>query len=259
MEPFFRARGERFEPSLSTRGPWSLDHQHGGPPAALLVRALEQKASGLGEWQPARIYIEFVRPVPIQPLRIEVSTERSGRAVTQLGASLHARDKVVCRARGTFVRRSPFDVDVHHESPRRPRPSDGRIFDFPFFLDPIGYQKAMELRIVEGEWTRTPVTAWMRMLVPLLEGEEPTPLQRVVTAADSGSGIGPALDPDEQSFINPDLDITLHRALRGEWLGLHTHTLVGSEGAALAHTELFDDEGTFGYGTQTLVVSERTR
>jgi hypothetical protein len=42
LPPFFVPDGEAFVATESTRGPWSRQHQHGGPPAALLGRAMEQ-------------------------------------------------------------------------------------------------------------------------------------------------------------------------------------------------------------------------
>ena len=39
-----------------------------------------------------------------------------------------------------------------------------------------------------------PATVWMRMRDPLVAGEEPTPLQRVLVAADSGNGVSATLD-----------------------------------------------------------------
>jgi hypothetical protein len=38
--PFFVPDGEAFVTTESTRGPWSRQHQHGSPPAALLARAM---------------------------------------------------------------------------------------------------------------------------------------------------------------------------------------------------------------------------
>ena len=37
-----------FRSSALTRGPWHPDHQHAGPPVALVCRAVEQAAQGHG-------------------------------------------------------------------------------------------------------------------------------------------------------------------------------------------------------------------
>jgi hypothetical protein len=41
-EAFFHRDGDRYVPTELTRGPWSAEAQHGGPPAALLGTVLER-------------------------------------------------------------------------------------------------------------------------------------------------------------------------------------------------------------------------
>jgi hypothetical protein len=45
-QALFVVDGARFVPTVLCRGPWSADAQHGGPPAALLARAVERFAGG---------------------------------------------------------------------------------------------------------------------------------------------------------------------------------------------------------------------
>ena len=63
-EAFFLPLGDgRFAATEHTRGPWSDQHQHGGPPAALLAHGMEALLpAGV---QLARITFELPRPVPI--------------------------------------------------------------------------------------------------------------------------------------------------------------------------------------------------
>src|SRR4030095_10994058 len=51
--------------------------------------------------------------------------------------------------------------------------------------------------------------AWMRPRVALVEGETPSPLQRLLVVADSASGLAVVLDPDRSTFINADLIVTV--------------------------------------------------
>lgn len=102
-----------------------------------------------------------------------------------------------------------------------------------------------------------PATVWMRMGVPLLPGEEPTPLQRVLAAADSGNGVSAALEWRRYLFINVDLSVHLHRMPVGEWVCLDAVTLPERNGVGMADTALFDTQGPIGRATQTLLVGER--
>ena len=57
-----------------------------------------------------------------------------------------------------------------------------------------------------------PAAVWLRMRHPLISGEQPTPLQRVLIAADTGNGISATLDFTRYLFINVDLTVHLHRS-----------------------------------------------
>ena len=260
-DPFFVAHPSRdtdFESSPWTRGPWSPAHQHGGPPAALLARSLETELDP-GQWRPARVSFELARPVPIGTLRIETTGAYDGGATARRAARLidAVTGKELMRARALFVRRE--DTVPLSPPPALPPPpprTDTR-FELTFFTEPVGYHRAMELHLTEGEWLKTAVAGWMRMRVPLVAGESPSPLQRVLTVVDAGSGISAVLDPLAWSFVNADLDLVLNRPLRGEWVGLRARTDVGPDGAGIAHSTLFDDDGPIGYASQSLVVRRR--
>jgi Thioesterase-like superfamily len=58
-------------------------------------------------------------------------------------------------------------------------------------------------------------------------------------------------------FINADLTIHLHRAPRGEWIGLDARTLLCDSGTGLAESVLHDLHGPVGRAFQTLVVEPR--
>ena len=45
-DAFYVTDGDDFVATAHTRGPWSPKHQHGGPPSALLARAIEAQAPG---------------------------------------------------------------------------------------------------------------------------------------------------------------------------------------------------------------------
>jgi hypothetical protein len=120
------------------------------------------------------------------------------------------------------------------------------------------YARHMDWRRVSG----TPdapgeAHVWARQRVPLVEGEEPSGLQRAVTAADSGSGISSVLDWARWSFVNVDLDVHLLRPSAGAWVGLDAVTRVARTGAAQCSTTLRDVEGWLGTAAQTLVVQPR--
>ena len=116
----------------------------------------------------------------------------------------------------------------------------------------------MEYRFVTGSFIEIgPATTWMRMRVPLVAGEEPTPLQRVLAAADSGNGISSALDYRPYVFINVDLTVHLHRPPAGEWVCLESITVPEPSGVGMTDTRLWDESGPIGRAAQSLLVDRR--
>jgi hypothetical protein len=128
---------------------------------------------------------------------------------------------------------------------------------FPFFRAKVGYHTAMELRIAKGEWSKGPCGAWLRMRVPLVAGETPSPLQRTVVAADAGNGVSVTIPIDRYTFINPDLTVHLHREPTGEWIGLDAMTVPETDGTGLQHSLLLDARGPVGRSLQSLVIAPR--
>ena len=116
----------------------------------------------------------------------------------------------------------------------------------------------MEYRFVSGRFLEPgPATVWMRMRHPLVAGEQPSPLQRVLIAADSGNGVSATLDWSRYLFINVDLSVHLHRLPAGEWVCLDAITIPEPTGIGLADTALYDERGPIGRALQTLLVRER--
>ena len=258
MISFYDAAGEQtFKAREDTRGPWHPDHQHGGPPAALLGRAIEHLV-GDG-FAVARITVVFLRPVPIATLSVSAQLVRDGRTVKEATATLTHEGKPVARADALAIRVAEVELP---ELPATglvapPPPEAAPAFGFDFFAWPRGYHTAMEGRFVTGTWGKGPVQAWMRMRGQLVAGEAPSPLSRVLAAADSGNGVSVVLPVDRYTFVNPDLTVTLLRPMRGEWVCLDAITLPESGGIGMADTRLWDQSGIVGRGAQTLVIARR--
>src|SRR6476646_2882353 len=79
---------ESFHSTPATAGPWTSQAQHGGPPAALLGRALE-RLEGDEERVLGRFTMDLLGPVPVGPLSIEACVLRPGRSVSLRQATLY--------------------------------------------------------------------------------------------------------------------------------------------------------------------------
>ena len=253
-DAFFIPDGNAWVATPHTRGPWSPMHQHGGPPAALIGHVVEAAAPELFV---ARLTVDFLRPVPIDRLHVRLEPLRAGSKVQRrIGVLLHT-DTVVAYAVITLMRRSAGSVTPLTDAPGLPLPEASRPFQFPFFREAEGYHTAMETRLARGEWGTGRVAAWMRQRVPLVPDAAPSPLERVLVAADSGSGVSAAIDHRMQSAINADLTVAVSRPLEGEWVGLDSISTYESSGIGLADTRICDPRGTAGRALQGLVLEGR--
>ena len=254
-DAFFVPDGDAWVATSHTRGPWSAAHQHGGPPAALIAHVVEAAAS---EFLVTRLTVDFLRPVPIDRLRVRLDLLRAGAKVQRwIGLLLHA-DTVVAHAVITLIRRDVVPVTPLTDEATLPPPEASRPFQFPFFREADGYHTAMETRLAGGEWGSGRAAAWMRQRVPLLPETTPSPLERVLVAADSGSGVSAAIDHQALSAINADLTVALSRPLEGEWVGLDSRSTYEPSGIGLAETRVCDARGTVGRVLQGLVLEPRS-
>jgi Thioesterase-like superfamily len=260
-DAFYERDGDLFRATELTRGPWDPGAQHAGPPAALLGHAIEQLPDTAG-FQVGRVTFEILRSVPIAPARVEARVVRPGRRVQMVEAELSdAGGEVLMQARAWLIRTSklelPGEALVASQPP--PPPEKGSAAGFFPTEQEHGYHSAMEVRFAAGGFLEPgPATAWLRMRQPLVAGEEPTPLQRVLVAADVGNGISAALDFRRYLFINVDLTVQLERMPKGEWVGVDAVTLPRPSGMGTAESTLFDvGNGRIGRGLQTLLISER--
>jgi hypothetical protein len=255
-ESFFEPRGNGYLATEATRGPWDEKHQHAGPPSGLLGRAFE-RLEPPEDARIVRVTVEILRPVPIAEVEIEATVVRPGKRVELLEAVMTSRGDAVLKARAWRMRtgRLPFD-----EPPANPiaGPESGKWEPFFPGVGDVGYHTHMDWRFLRGSFREAgPALAWLRMKVPLLPGEEPSPLVRVLVAADSANGVSCALDPREYLFVNTDLNVFLYRVPSGEWIGMDSKTLLDPSGAGLTETILHDRSGPVGRALQTLYVAKR--
>jgi Thioesterase-like superfamily len=245
--------GGRFRATEHSRGPWNPAHQHAGPPAALLGRALERCEPRDGMVL-ARLTYEILKPIPVAELEVRTRV-RPGRSVELLEGELRAGGEAVVTVRAwrILATEAPAAGD---EPPLPPLPDEPT--PLPAAFADFGYGHAVELRFAAGGWdVPGPATVWSRLRVALVEGEEPTGLQRLLAVADSGNGVSGVLPLHEWLYINPELTVHLRRAPRGEWICLDAETSITHGGVGLARSTLSDEAGVVALGAQSLLVASR--
>jgi Thioesterase-like superfamily len=260
---FFEPAGNSaFVATAATAGPWSPDAQHGGPPSALAARALERHEPAEGQ-RLGRVSVDILRPVPVGKLTVRTRTVRPGRRVALLETVLEAGGQEVLHARGWRIAIPDGQVPVIRgdgDAPPLPGPdANGQQLAARLpNAHTAGYLSAIEWRFLDGGFEQpAPGRAWTRPRIPLVAGEDASPMCRALLVADSGSGVSAVLDPARFIFINVDLTVVLPRDPLGEWLLLEAATTTGTQGTGLAETALSDLSGRCGTALQTLLLAPR--
>jgi hypothetical protein len=269
---FYEQAGpDTFAATMSTAGPWDADSQHGGPPAALAARLMEA-CEPAGNQRLASVDVDILRPVPVGKLTARTRVVRPGRRVALLETVLEAAGQEVLHARGWRIAVAAGPAAAGGSGGAGPSGDAGPPAGPPAIpparpaaLAPgafnDGYMTAMDWRYVSGGGLGTPGpgAAWIRPTIPLLPGEELSPMCRALLIADSGNGVSAELDPARFLFLNVDLKVVLQRDPAGEWLLLDAVTSIGGTGTGLAVSTLSDPAGPCGRGMQTLLVAPRGR
>ncbi len=255
-------------PTGFSRGPWSPDALHGGPVAALIAREAEARLAGVfpGPYVPTRFTLDLERPVPLAPLTVTSTLARPGRKVQIVDVTVADESgRRLARASVLAIRRAPQQLPVDLIQPDDPPPtappapvSSFEGWGFP--TSGIAYhQNATEHRLVRGILGEPgPVVDWIRLVVPVVEGEVPSPFQRVAAASDFLNGVSWTLSGADWIFINPDLTVTLHRLPVGDQIAVDAVTRIDPDGGTgTAEADLFDAHGRLGRAVQTLLIERR--
>ena len=259
-ESFYVPDGVGYRATELTRGPWDPGAQHAGPPAALLGREIERLPDA-EEFQVGRVTCEILRSVPIAPVAVSARVLRPGRRVQLIEAELRDESgEPLMRASAWRIRTATVEIAPEAMAPDEPPPGPEQGAEVEFFPtgEELGYHSAMEVRFVRGGFVEPgPALVWLRMRQPLVAGEEPSPLQRVLVTADVGNGVSASLDYRRYLFINVDLTVHLERMPRGEWVCVDAQTLPQPNGVGTAESVLFDQSGRIGRALQTLLIAQR--
>ncbi|MEU6134605.1 thioesterase family protein [Nocardioides sp. NPDC047086] len=260
FEAFYLPTGDDgvFESTPATASPWDHSLQHGGPPAALLARAIESVRSDPA-LSIARFTADMLGGIPQGTMRVEAHVVRPGRRVELVEASLWAGDRLAVKASAWLIRATPGSTREHwrpaQEVPAIP-PASSELF-FEGVSPDWGYGRALEWRFVSGGYEPGPATVWARLRVPLVAGEQASPVQRLLTLADSTNGLSGSLPMSSWYFIPPTVTVTIERPPVSEWMLLDARSTIGPDGIGLAQGDLADEHGTFAVVTQPLMVAPR--
>lgn len=257
---FYEPTDDGYLASALTIGPWDAGLQHAGPPAALLLRGAE-RASAIEGGQTVRMAYDIFAPVPVGPVRVRASVVRPGRRIELVETVLTGGDERPLMRLSAWRMRTRSDGAAPAASAPHPAaagPEESRREQAAFFSTEVAYHRALDWRFPTGSFNSPgPASAWTTPRCDLVAGEPMTPLQHLLVMTDAASGISAELDWTTATFANVDLVVSLHRAPRGDWVGMDAVTTLGGSGAAQCTAVLFDTDGAIGRSAQSLFVEPR--
>ncbi|RCW39188.1 acyl-CoA thioesterase [Halopolyspora algeriensis] len=254
-QSLFLPDGDLFVPTEAAGNPWG-ELTGGGPVAGLLARAIEQAIDDPDRLV-ARLTVDLMRPVPRRGLEVSHRVLRSGKRLQVIEACLTLDGTEVAHAVAQAVHRSETGETAPVQPPPFAGPDgvpDGSLVPAGLGLR-WGVHDVVEVRWIADQSSRGPSRAWMRMPLPLLPDEPPSPLVHTAVLVDcisAASPVGSRVGP----WINTDITLYLHRELDGEWLGMEMERDTESTGVGTARARLFDRHGPIGVADEAVLVNQ---
>ena len=261
-EAMYLPDGDAFVGTHRCQGGWDPNAQHGGPVQALLARCVERVPT-LTPMQVVRLTFDLVRPVPMQrPLGVEHRIRREGKKIQLVEVALLDADVEVARVLALRLRAE--DVDPAGELPPLPRhqtplPDATVAVGREDWGSVPGFLEGIELRRLPQEGKGAAVL-WARARVPLVAGEDISPLSRMALAGDFVNllGVGPDFPFQGYSGINPDVTLQVLRPPEGEWVAMAGTTyLRGDTGIGVSSAEIRDASGPVGHASCSQILQSR--
>jgi Thioesterase-like superfamily len=255
---YFVPDGDAFVPTALANGPWGATisgHVVGG----LLGFVIDRDAAD-GDFQPARLTVDLLRPVAMVPLAARTEVIRNGRRLRLIQAELLQFDTVVARASALLLR--------HGDQP----PGDvwSGAVTMPELPDELGHPLEGGSMMVWtygrsgqtagpgfdlSEWGHDgPKFVWVREPNALVAGEPVTPFTRAAMAGDVASSLTHYGTAGLQ-YINADYTLTLSRLPVGPDIGLAALTQSTDAGVAAGSAAIFDHDGLIGAATVTALAN----
>jgi hypothetical protein len=246
-----------FESTDGTRSNWDPEIQHGSPPLALMTKLIEEAAAESG-LRAGRLTLDILGAIAVAPVKVRVWVERPGRrislVVAEMSPATGGADRPVARVTAWLL--APGDTaDVMTD--RYPPLVEGDAVAVPHsWVGATGYLETVTWRR-QPETDETGNVVWLSPVVPLVDSEPTTALQRLAMVVDCANGVGAALAPDRFMFMNTDTALHLHRLPVGEDFALRARGSIGPDAIGVTSAEVFDRRGFIGTCAQTLLIQRR--
>jgi len=259
---FFERDKDTWIPLEACIGPWSPQHLHAGPVAAMCVALGEELQPG-DDVVTTRLTLDLLRPVTRAPIVVETSTVKMGRRVGLHQISMYQEDKLTATARVQRTRQQLVSLPDLAGTGLELTPPDDRPEDFSLLVDrPEGRPLApflaqacdLRMRVPEAFFRPVSSEAWLRVHADLIAGIPLSTAAAVAAAADCGNALGAPVALDDPPMLFPNADLTIHlaRAPEDAWVRMAPTSTWLDHGIGQTCCALSDRRGMLGTSVVTL-------
>lgn len=247
-----------FVATAHTSSPWSDQHQHAGPAAALMVRAVERLHVPTPAAITNQVSIDILEALPVGAIAVTAQVVHGGHYASLVEAEITypGYTHPVMRMSAWRSRRADIGVPGRAGNYRQP-PNDGEKAKSPKSWTG-GYTRAIRWRVTEGSLSgggRT--TVWAKPAVTLVDDEPATGIPLVMLVADAAAGLSALANPAHHVFVNTDLNVHAVREPVGRSMWITAESFLDPDGIGLASATLGDKRGSLAVANQALFLAPR--
>lgn len=245
-----------YQPTEHAQGAWNEHEQHMAPATGILTHELSQFAPQ-DNMRIARISLDILGLIPFDEFTITTRCVRPGRTIELIEAvmSSRGRDCIIARAWRLMTQDTSQIAGLEDQqgkhNPEQLSEWQGMKGWPGKFIESVHLVSEADRRPGKG-------MVWITNEKQMVEGEPTTDLVKLLGMVDTANGVVPRLGMGlsklQWMFPNTDLQIHMHRAPKGQWLGIEAVQQYGADGIGLTSAVLHDVHGPFGRSEQILTI-----
>lgn len=260
----FLREGDSFVATNSSQGAWDPGDANGGSTLALLAHCLDDVPS-LVPMTLARMTTDLMRPLPLgRPLTVTAEVVREGKKIQLVDLRLLVDG--VLHARASALRLRDADLSGLDALPSGTAGAVPRLVP-PESVPSLRESSTTQAGFLDGVDMRyAPSTdgavrgLWLRLEVPVVDGEAVRPTARAALAFDYVNNINVTMAPGTATTINPDVTAHVLRLPVDEWIAITGGTRFHHAlGRGVSTASLSDSAGVFAEVTVCQLVQPRPR
>lgn len=245
-----------YQPTKHAQGAWNEHEQHMAPATGVLTAELNGYAPQ-DNMRIARISLDILGLIPLDDFTITTRCIRPGKTIELIEAvmSSRGRDAIIARA-WRLMTQDTSEIAGIEDQQSAHKPEDLSAWDGMKGW-PGGFIESVRL-VTDTQRRPGRGMIWITNDVEMVEGIPTDDLVHLLGMVDTANGVVPrvglGLSKLEWMFPNTDLQIHMHRAPRGRWLGIDAIQQYGDDGIGLTSAILHDTQGPFGRSEQILTI-----